>query len=72
MPHYSFHFHGKQSVANFFDESFSNDQEATSYAQAMSAKFRADIPNMCEGKYVRDHIAALEEKLRQLNDTREA
>src|ERR1700759_5298555 len=33
MPHYSFHFHGKQSVTNFFDETFPNDREATQCAE---------------------------------------
>src|ERR1700744_2713299 len=52
MPHYTFHFHGKKSVAHFFDDTFPNDQEATRYAEAMSAKFRTDMPNMCEGGYI--------------------
>jgi hypothetical protein len=52
MPHYSFHFHGKKSVADFFDDTFPDDQEATRYAEAMSAKFQADMPNMCEGGYI--------------------
>src|ERR1700759_3023886 len=52
MPHYSFHFHGKKSVVDFFDDTFPDDQEATRYAEAMSAKFQADMPNMCEGGYI--------------------
>jgi hypothetical protein len=52
MPHYTFHFHGKQSVAGFFDETFPNDREATQYAKAMSAKFQTDMPDMCQGGYI--------------------
>ena len=49
MPHYSFHFIGKQSVTNFFDDTFSSDQEATDYAKAMSAQFQTNMPDMCDG-----------------------